>query len=140
VPKKIFILVLACCCIPAIGVCAQQETPPPPPQPPISVNIPTPDTSLEKIGNGVTAPVGIYLPEASFTKEARKAKFRGNVDVSCIVGADGLVYSAHVFRDPGYGLAQNALDAVRKYKFKPAMKDGKPVAVRITIEIGFTTR
>jgi len=90
------------------------------------------------VGGGVSAPVGIYTPEAEFSDEARRAKYQGDVDVICIVGADGLVHNPHVQRDPGMGLAQKALDTVKTYRFKPAMKDGKPVAVRIIVEVGFT--
>jgi TonB family protein len=82
--------------------------------------------------------VGIYEPEAEFSDEARRAKYQGEVDVRVIVGADGLVKTAQVITNPGMGLGEKALEAVKQYKFKPAMKDGKPVAVYCTIEVGFT--
>ncbi len=90
------------------------------------------------VGGGVSLPVPIYTPEAEFSDEARRAKYQGAVDVNVIVDANGNVQNPHVVRDPGMGLAQKALDAVKTYRFKPAMKDGKPVAVRLTVEVGFT--
>ncbi|HXB61877.1 MAG TPA: energy transducer TonB [Acidobacteriaceae bacterium] len=91
-----------------------------------------------QVGGGVSAPEIIYGPEAPFTDEARRAKYQGDVNVDIIVGTDGLVKFARVTRDPGMGLGQSALDTVKTYKFKPSMKDGKPVAVRVTVEVGFT--
>jgi len=91
-----------------------------------------------QVGNGVSAPVLVYGPEAEFTDEARRAKYQADVDVDVVVGADGLVKSAHVLRDPGMGLGQSALTTVKTYKFKPAMLGGKPVAVRVTVNVGFT--
>jgi len=87
---------------------------------------------------GVSVPVPIYTPEAEFSPEARRNKFQGDVDVDCIVDANGNVQAPHVVRDPGMGLAEQALIAVRTYKFKPAMLNGKPVPVRIEIQVGFT--
>jgi TonB family protein len=42
-----------------------------------------------------------------------------------------------VARSLGLGLDEKAIEAVRKWKFKPGYKDGKPVAVRATIEVNF---
>ena len=90
------------------------------------------------VGGGVSAPIALYTPEAEFSEEARRNKYQGNVDVNCIVDANGNVQLPHVVRDPGMGLAEKALEAVRTYRFKPGMLNGKPVAVRITVEVGFT--
>jgi protein TonB len=95
-------------------------------------------SGVYQVGGGVSAPVITYGPEAEFSDEARRAKYQGDVNVDIVVGTDGLVKYARVVRDPGMGLAEKALEAVRTYKFKPAMKDGKPVAVHVTIEVGFT--
>ena len=42
-----------------------------------------------------------------------------------------------VARSLGMGLDQKAIEAVRKWKFEPAMKDGRPVAVQINVEVNF---
>jgi TonB family protein len=55
-----------------------------------------------------------------------------------IVDAQGNPQNVHIVRTLGMGLDEKALEAVRKYKFKPAMKDGKiPVPVPITVEVNF---
>ncbi len=93
---------------------------------------------LFRIGGGVSAPVPIISPEAEFSDEARRAKYQGVCLVSLIVDAQGNPQNPRVIRALGMGLDEKALEAVRKYKFKPALKDGKtPVPVMITIEVNF---
>ena len=93
---------------------------------------------LFRIGGGVSAPVPIVSPEAEFSDEARRAKYQGVCLVSLIVDAQGNPQNPRVIRALGMGLDEKALEAVRKYKFKPALKDGKtPVPVMITIEVNF---
>ena len=93
---------------------------------------------LFRIGGGVSAPVPIYQPEAEFSDEARRAKYQGVCIVSLIVDAQGNPQNVHVVRPLGMGLDEKALEAVRKYKFKPALKDGRtPVPVMISIEVNF---
>jgi len=90
-----------------------------------------------RIGGGVSAPVPIFTPEAEFSDEARRAKYQGVCLISLIVDAQGNPQTPRVVRPLGMGLDEKALEAVRKYKFKPAMKDGKPVAVMMSIEVNF---
>jgi periplasmic protein TonB len=93
---------------------------------------------LFRIGGGVSAPVPIVQPEAEFSDEARRAKYQGVCLVSLIVDAQGNPQNPRVIRALGMGLDEKALEAVRKYKFKPALKDGRtPVPVMITIEVNF---
>lgn len=93
---------------------------------------------LYHVGGGISAPVPLVQPEAEFSDEARRAKYQGVCLVSLIVDAQGNPQSPRVVRPLGMGLDEKALEAVRRYKFKPAMKDGHtPVPVMITIEINF---
>ena len=90
-----------------------------------------------RIGGGVSAPIPIFTPEAEFSDEARRAKYQGVVLISLIVDAQGNPQNPRVVRPLGMGLDEKALEAVRKYKFKPAMKEGKPVPVMMSIEVNF---
>jgi periplasmic protein TonB len=90
-----------------------------------------------RIGGGVSAPVPIFTPEAEFSDEARRAKYQGVVLISLIVDAQGNPQNPRVSRPLGMGLDEKALEAVKKYKFKPAMKEGKPVPVMMSIEVNF---
>jgi len=93
---------------------------------------------LYKIGGGVSAPVALNSVEAEFSDEARRAKYQGVCLISLIVDVHGDLINTRVVRTLGMGLDEKALEAVRKYKFKPAMKDGKtPVPVMITVEVNF---
>jgi TonB family protein len=93
---------------------------------------------LYKVGGGVSAPVPLNSVEAEFSDEARRAKYQGVCLISMIVDAQGNPQNPRVVRALGMGLDEKALEAVRKYKFRPAMKDGKtPVPVMITVEVNF---
>ncbi len=89
------------------------------------------------IGGGVSKPVITFQPEAEFSEEARKAKFSGNVEVYLWVDESGNPSHIRVVRPIGMGLDEKAIEAVRQYKFKPAMKDGKPVKVDLYIDVNF---
>jgi len=91
-----------------------------------------------RVGGGISAPVPIFTPEAEFSDEARRAKYQGVCLISLIVDAQGNPQNPRVVRPLGMGLDEKALEAVRKYKFKPAMKDGRtPVPVMMSIEVNF---
>ena len=91
-----------------------------------------------RVGGGISAPVALVTPEAEFSDEARRAKYQGVVLISLIVDAQGNPQNPRVVRPLGMGLDEKAMEAVRKYKFRPAMKDGHiPVPVMITVEVNF---
>ena len=90
-----------------------------------------------RIGNGVSAPRVVYDPDPEYSEEARKAHFQGTVVVWAIVGPDGHVREARVQRPVGLGLDEKALEVLKTWRFDPATKDGHPVPVAISIEVGF---
>jgi TonB family protein len=93
---------------------------------------------LAQVGGRVSAPVPLFQPEAEFSDEARRAKYQGVCLVGLIVDAQGNPQNVHVVRALGMGLDEKAMEAVRKYKFKPAMRDGKtPVPVYVNVEVNF---
>ncbi len=93
---------------------------------------------LAQVGGRVSAPVPLFQPEAEFSDEARRAKYQGVCLVGLIVDAQGNPQNVHIVRALGMGLDEKAMEAVRKYKFKPAMRDGKtPVPVYVNVEVNF---
>ena len=89
------------------------------------------------IGGGVSKPIVLYSVEPEFSEEARKAKFSGNVEVYLWVDTNGRPSHIRVVKPVGMGLDEKAVEAVRQYKFRPAMKDGKPVTVDLYIDVNF---
>jgi TonB family protein len=87
--------------------------------------------------NGVGYPTLIYSIDPEFSDEARKARYQGVVVVEVTVGVDGIARDPKVVRQLGMGLDEKAVEAVKQYRFKPATKDGKPVPVRVPVEISF---
>jgi periplasmic protein TonB len=92
---------------------------------------------VRRIGGGVSAPEVIYQTEPEFSEEARKAKLSGNVEVYLWVDEHGNPTHVRVIRGIGMGLDEKAVEAVRQYKFKPAMANGKPVTVEMYVDVVF---
>jgi periplasmic protein TonB len=90
-----------------------------------------------KIGGGVSAPKAIYAPDPEYSEEARKAKFSGTCVLWLVVGPDGKARDIRVARTLGLGLDEKAIEAVKNWRFEPGMKDGKPVATQLNVEVTF---
>lgn len=122
---------------------AQQQSPPQ--EPPPSSNAGTSPTApaqpskdgVYRVGNGVTPPVPIKMPDPKYTEEARQAKYQGTVLLWMIVTPDGRPKDIKVTHPIGHGLTEKAIEAARKWRFKPATLNGHPVAVQINIQMNF---
>ena len=91
----------------------------------------------KSVGGGVSAPVLIKQVDPHFSEEARQQHTGGTVTVNMIVDQKGMPQNVRVIRGVGMGLDENAVKAVRQYRFKPAMEKGKPVAVYLNVEVQF---
>jgi TonB family protein len=94
-------------------------------------------TGLFTVGGGTSAPVLLHKVEPEYSADARAAGYSGVVALRVVVGTDGTVHDVRIVRPLGLGLDQKAIEAVQKWTFKPAMRDGKPVNVYATIEVNF---
>ena len=90
-----------------------------------------------RAGAGVSAPALLYKVEPEYSEEARKAKYQGVVVLTVTVDPAGRVTNPHVLRSLGLGLDEKAIEAVKKWKFKPGYKNGRPVPVSAEIEVSF---
>jgi periplasmic protein TonB len=90
-----------------------------------------------RVGGGVSAPKAIYSPDPEYSEEARKVKHMGVVVLWLVVDRDGKPRDIRVLRTLGLGLDEKAMEAVKNWRFEPALKDGKPVDVQITVEVTF---
>ncbi|MGI4826637.1 MAG: energy transducer TonB [Janthinobacterium lividum] len=82
-------------------------------------------------------PVLIRSEAPDYTDEARRQRISGVVQLSLTVDEKGLPQNVQVSRGKGKALDDEAVKAVRQYKFKPALQDGKPVPVTIFVYVDF---
>jgi TonB family protein len=90
-----------------------------------------------KVGGGISAPQALTTPDPEYTEEARNAKTQGTCILWLIVDDQGRPRDIRIVRGLGFGLDARAVDAVKQWRFQPAMKDGHPVNVQISVEVGF---
>jgi protein TonB len=90
-----------------------------------------------KVGGGISAPQPVSTPDPEYTEEARNAKTQGTCVLWLIVDEQGNPRDIRVVRGLGFGLDARAIAAVKQWRFQPAMKDGRPVNVQISVEVGF---
>ena len=83
------------------------------------------------------APKTTHAPDPEYSKQAVKAKINGLVVLAMIVGTDGRAYNIAVVKPLGYGLDEEAIKAVQKWRFKPGQSAGKAVAVAVRVEVNF---
>jgi TonB family protein len=89
-------------------------------------------------GGNISAPVPMIQPKAEYTVEARKKRIQGICLVRVIVNSNGLPEQPRVVRSLIPELDEKAIEAVNRYRFKPAMRGGvQPVPVMIAVEIIF---
>ena len=110
---------------------------------------PNPDASGNyHVGCGVTPPKLLNQSQPRFPEIARQQNISGYVILSLLVDTQGNPENVRVTksiadtaakyqREAALALDQAAIDAVKSYKFKPAMKDGKPVPITLKVSIGF---
>ena len=87
-----------------------------------------------------TKPVRLHAPTPQYTEAARANRTQGSVILRVLVNEDGNVSAVRVVRGLPDGLTEQAIDAARRSKFKPAMKDGKAVTYWAVLEMTFNIR
>ena len=94
------------------------------------------------VGGNVLAPVLLREVKPAYTTDAMRIHIQGEVMLAAVVLPDGSVTRLRVLRslDSVYGLDQEAIKAVRQWKFKPGTRFGQPVATEIAISVGFSMR
>src|SRR6202789_1650465 len=92
---------------------------------------------LMSVGGGVSAPQLVHSVQPEFTEDARQQNFQGSVSIKLIVDSQGNPQDVRLLSHLGMGLDEKAIDAVKQYKFRPAMYQGHPVSVQIVIDVDF---
>ncbi len=132
-------LVTAAACIAiGLGTCASSLA--------LRMNVAAPISTLGNRANDQTTtasapsePTLISGKQADFPADmrAKKGKFNGTVIVALIVGTNGLPTSVVIAKSLRADFDQSAVDAVKQYRFKPALLNGNPVEYPLTIYINF---
>jgi TonB family protein len=87
--------------------------------------------------DNVTEPVLLWKTEPEYSDDARKAKLQGSVFLRIVVNERGQAESISVTQGLGLGLDERAIDAVKKWKFRAAMRGGKPVPRVAIVQVTF---
>lgn len=92
---------------------------------------------IYKAGGDVTTPKAIRAPDPEYSELARQNKISGTITLSVVADVDGCAKNIEVVKKLGYGLDQQAVEALRTWQFKPGMKNGEPVPVRVHVDVDF---
>jgi TonB family protein len=95
---------------------------------------------IYKPGGGIVAPKLVYQVTPEYSEEARKARYEGTVVLEAVIRKDGSIDVVHLLRSLGFGLDQNAIEAVKRWRFSPATKNGTPVDSVLNVEVRFNLR
>ena len=96
-----------------------------------------PEVVYGQFDPGISRAKAVYQPNPEYSDRARRKKIRGTVLLSIVVTAEGTVRDPKVTQSLDKDLDKNAVECVKKWKFEPATKDGKPVATHVALEISF---
>jgi periplasmic protein TonB len=105
----------------------------------LSLTVAASAQEIHKPGPGITLPSVVREVKPDYTDAAKAAGIQGDVWLTVVVLADGNVGSVQIKRslDTQFGLDEQAVTAAKQWQFKPGTKDGKAVAVEVTVEMTF---
>jgi TonB family protein len=90
-----------------------------------------------RAGNGTNPPKLVLSPDPSYTEIANAIRYQGVSTLWIVVDEAGNPTQIHILRPVGVGLDDKGVEAVRKWRFRPATLDGRPVAVQVDVEVNF---
>ena len=105
------------------------QLPPPPPETPAQ-KVPL------RVGGRVLAPTPVFTPEPNYPALARQARIAGDVNIDAVIDSDGNVVEMQVLNGHPL-LIPAAMDALRKWKYRPTYLNEEPVPVRLVVVIRF---
>ncbi|HZQ51546.1 MAG TPA: energy transducer TonB [Bryobacteraceae bacterium] len=96
-----------------------------------------PDEKVYDPGGDVKPPKLVHYVEPQFSSSAKEAFIEGTVKISTVVTTDGIATQFHIVSGLNSEEDRTALDALKQWKFQPGTKAGKPVKVKVTVEVDF---
>jgi protein TonB len=94
-------------------------------------------SQVAKTSPKITNPIPVKTPDPDYPAELRKEGIQGTVGMDIVVGEDGKVKDVVVKKSADLRLNAQAVKTVKKWKFRPATKDGTPFAKQIYVETNF---
>ena len=91
-----------------------------------------------QVGGEVAPPERLFGPAPPYTEEARQGRVQGVVILEAIIDAMGNVNDVKVLKGLPMGLTEQAVQTAEEWKFKPATRNGDPVAVFFNLTIRFS--
>ncbi len=113
-----------------------KDKPPQPEQPGEPIQFPG-GTPVYRVGGSVSPPACVSCPEPEYSRAARAAKVNAVLVLWAIVSDQGRVQDMRIQKPAGLGLDEAAIEAITRWRFRPAERSGKPVPVAMAIEIKF---
>ena len=104
---------------------------------PAPSDVPTEKVAAAQQNGSATAPVLVAQANPVYTEEARAKHISGDVELSLLIDEAGLPQDIKIIHGLGNGLDEKAMEAVKQYRFRPATRDGQPVATKIHINVNF---
>ena len=105
----------------------------------VSLSLPLAAQDVYRVGEGVTGPKLVEMSKPDYGPWVGK-RLTGVVRLEIDVMPDGTVGTVALIKSSGSELDEVAVDAARRIKFTPGARDGKPVAVRLGLELEFDSR
>jgi TonB family protein len=88
-------------------------------------------------GGAVKAPKLVHYVEPAFSSQSKEAFIEGIVKISTVITAEGQPSDPHIVSGLNAEEDRTAVEALKQWRFQPGTKDGKPVNVKVTIEVAF---
>jgi TonB family protein len=105
----------------------------------VSLSLPLAAQDVYRVGEGVTGPKLVEMSRPQYGRWVVK-RLAGVVRLPIDVMPDGTVGTVALIKSSGSELDEVAVDAAKRIKFTPGARDGKPVAVRLALELEFDSR
>lgn len=123
--------------VPLLGAAEGESAKPPAKEPELQRLVTDPVYSLKEVDQ---PPVATSQQQAVYPKTLRTQRLEGSVDVGFTITSKGVVQDPHAVSSTNEAFEQAAIDAVKKWKFKPGMKDGKPVNTKVQVTLTFSLK
>lgn len=89
------------------------------------------------IGSDVSPPECEYCPDPEYSEKARQSRAQGAVVIHAIISEEGRVRAMKILKPLGHGLDEHAIAAVSRWRFTPALREGKAIRVFMVVEMNF---